>query len=98
MDFNETLPDVSEKEKALTKALKLVGWSYEDYLDFIGGAEPKSPLSIDNERNLRKLHDEIASGHDYHFVGRVGLFTPVKPGCNGGLLMRESGSQGLPVV
>ena len=27
--------------------------------------------------------------HDYHFVGRVGKFTPVKPNCGGGLLMRE---------
>ena len=93
LDFNEPLPDVSEKETALTKALKLIGWSYEDYLDFIGGAEPKSPLSIDNERNLRRLHDEIQKGHDYRFVGRVGLFTPVKPGCGGGLLMRENGGK-----
>ena len=93
LDFNESLPDVSETEKALMKALKLVGWSYEDYLDFIGGAEPKCPLSIDNERNLRKLHNEIQRGHNYRFVGRVGLFTPVKPGCGGGLLMRESGGK-----
>ena len=27
--------------------------------------------------------------HDYHFVGRVGKFTPVKHDCGGGLLMRE---------
>ena len=27
--------------------------------------------------------------HDYHFVGRVGKFTPVRGGCGGGLLMRE---------
>ena len=46
LDFNETLPDVKKQEAALIKALKLIDWSYEDYLDFIGGAEPKSPLSI----------------------------------------------------
>ena len=93
LDMNENLPDVKDKEAALVKALKLIGWSYDDYLDFIGGAEPKSLLSVENERNLRWLTDEIAKGHDYHFVGRVGLFTPVKPGCGGGELMRESGGK-----
>ena len=28
--------------------------------------------------------------HSYHFIGRVGQFCPMKPGCGGGLLMRES--------
>ena len=27
--------------------------------------------------------------HDYHFVGKVGLFCPIKPGCGGGELVRE---------
>jgi energy-coupling factor transporter ATP-binding protein EcfA2 len=27
--------------------------------------------------------------HKYHFVGKVGEFVPIKPGCGGGLLMRE---------
>lgn len=27
--------------------------------------------------------------HDYHFVGKAGLFTPIKPGCGGGILLRE---------
>ena len=31
----------------------------------------------------------IETGHDYKFVGRVGLFCPIKPGCGGALLMRE---------
>lgn len=28
--------------------------------------------------------------HDYHFVGKVGQFCPIKPGCGGGELVRES--------
>lgn len=28
--------------------------------------------------------------HNYRFIGRVGQFCPIKPGCNGGLLMREA--------
>ena len=27
--------------------------------------------------------------HNYHFVGKVGEFCPIKPGCNGGELLRE---------
>lgn len=27
--------------------------------------------------------------HNYHFVGKVGLFCPIKPGCGGGELLRE---------
>ena len=30
----------------------------------------------------------IAEGHDYRFVGRVGQFCPILPGCNGGILYR----------
>jgi hypothetical protein len=27
--------------------------------------------------------------HNYHFVGKVGNFCPIKPGCGGGVLLRE---------
>lgn len=27
--------------------------------------------------------------HDYRFVGKIGEFTPIKPGCGGGVLLRE---------
>lgn len=37
----------------------------------------------------QELKDIIATGHNYQFVGRVGLFAPVKPGCGGGELVRE---------
>lgn len=30
------------------------------------------------------------SEHNYHFVGKVGLFCPIKVGCGGGILLRES--------
>ena len=37
-----------------------------------------------------ELIEELPEGeHDYRFVGRVGQFTPIKPGCGGALLMRE---------
>lgn len=32
-----------------------------------------------------KLEDE----HNYHFIGKAGVFCPIKSGCEGGLLLRE---------
>lgn len=36
-----------------------------------------------------ELAAKLASYHSYKFIGRVGLFTPIKPGCGGGELVRE---------
>jgi hypothetical protein len=75
LDMNEKLPDVSEYEKELSKL--------EDKYR-------KGKLSDTTfESECRRLNDLIAEGHDYHFVGKVGQFCPVKPGKGGGLLMRE---------
>ena len=36
------------------------------------------------------FNEDLPEGeHKYNFVGRIGKFTPVKPGCGGALLMRE---------
>lgn len=32
----------------------------------------------------------IEEGHDRHFVGRIGSFCPIKPGCGGGELVRDA--------
>lgn len=37
---------------------------------------------------------ENSEDHDYRFVGKVGLFCPIKPGCGGGRLMRENETTG----
>ena len=39
--------------------------------------------------STKELKDIVDAGHSYIFVGRVGQFCPIKPGCGGGLLMRE---------
>ena len=39
-------------------------------------------LYLDRNENLPE------GEHDYHFVGRVGQFCPIKPGCNGAILNR----------
>ena len=34
--------------------------------------------------------------HNYRFIGKVGRFCPIKPGCGGGLLMREKDGKYYP--
>lgn len=78
LDANENLPDVTVYEnelEKLTKTLKKTHWSEHERLE--------------KEARCEELKSLIAEGHDYRFVGKVGNFCPVKPGCNGGLLCRE---------
>lgn len=35
------------------------------------------------------MNEQSLDEHNYHFVGKTGSFCPIKPGCGGGLLMRE---------
>ena len=37
-----------------------------------------------------ELREEIAKCHDYHFIGKSGLFCPMKEGCKAGRLVREN--------
>lgn len=37
------------------------------------------------------MNESLPEGeHNYQFVGKVGLFVPIKPGCGGGILCREA--------
>ena len=74
LDMNENLPDVTEQEKLLAKLEK----QYKE--------GKISDTTFEKETN--GLSEEIEKGHDYRFVGRVGQFCPIKPGCNGGVLYR----------
>lgn len=42
-----------------------------------------------NVTRYEELQELIKTGHDYRFIGKVGSFCPIKPGCGGGLLLRE---------
>lgn len=39
---------------------------------------------------LAELEQEIKKCHDYHFVGKAGLFCPIRPGMGGGRLVRDN--------
>jgi hypothetical protein len=61
-------------------------------LDDVSQLEKDLAKAIKNnadESYIQELKDEIAKGHDYIFVGKVGSFCPIKPGRGGGLLCRE---------
>lgn len=74
LDINEKLPDVSELEKQLDKL-------ESDY--------KKGKISdIMFEPEAKKLAEDIEPGHNLQFVGRVGQFTPILAGENGGVLYR----------
>ena len=82
LDMNEDLPDVSEYEKEAGIRVKIANWDYNR-----DGRTP--PNQIMPDISDEELTAKIADGHSYTFVGKVGQFCPIKPGCNGGLLLRE---------
>lgn len=79
LDMNEKLPDVSAYEKEFEKA----------------ESKYKKGTLTDTtfESVCKDLTDKIAEGHDYRFIGKVGQFTPVKPGKGGGILVRKQGEK-----
>ena len=55
-----------------------------EFADLCETKEVKSALYLD-------MNEDLPDGdHNYCFVGRVGLFCPIKPGCGGGELLREA--------
>lgn len=91
LDMNETLPDVTNEEELFKKKLKEAGMTLEQWFDY--KESDRHDLDIPTERLLRELEERISVGHDYHFIGKVGEFTPVKAGCGGGVLLREAGGK-----
>jgi hypothetical protein len=77
LDMNESLPDVSTFENEYAALDK----KYRD-------DEGLYPMDI--TLRMEELKQEIEKGHNYHFVGRVGAFCPIKSGCGGGDLVRTA--------
>lgn len=61
-------------------------FSKEDVIfeDLCETKEVKTAIYLDHDETLTD------GEHDYHFVGKVGAFCPVKPGCGGARLVREA--------
>ena len=73
LDMNEKLPDVDIYEKELAKRMS----------GDIAKRKKKNGLEDYSDDDLK---EEIAKGHDYKFVGRIGRFIPIRPGKGGGVL------------
>ena len=86
LDMNEKLPDVSEYEE-----LKEYRNKYPDWATLGFEATKKADKLLNKYKDIsdEELDARIAEGHNYHFVGKVGQFCPVKPGAGGGILLRE---------
>lgn len=85
LDMNEGLIDVAPLEAEREKLIKK--------LHDISKGKLKTKFSdLDiKEMKLRieELENDIPKGHHYTFVGKAGSFCPIKPGCGGGILLRE---------
>ena len=60
-----------------------------EFKDFCETKTVTSALYLDMNENLEE------DQHDYHFVGKAGQFCPIKPGCGGGLLLRQTKDGGF---
>lgn len=80
LDKNETCPDVSHYDDILEARTKrgLNKTLTKKELTLLSDTDDISP---------EDLSARIAEGHNYVFVGKVGLFTPVKAGIGGGELL-----------
>jgi hypothetical protein len=80
LDYNEDFPDISAEIKELAKLKKF--WTDEKM------CLKYSKEEIENYRKkYTALESYISKQHDYKFVGRVGQFVPIKPGCGGAELL-----------
>lgn len=102
LDMNEDLPDVTKDEKELSRILtkwKKRGFELNDNNETML-IESEKLISSQYGVNPEEYHKDyirkeeleaiISSGHQYHFVGKAGLFCPMKPGAGGGELVREN--------
>lgn len=89
LDLNENLPQLDARElKELDDLDK--AWhsdAPEDWDVVLKKYGYDSEYAGGRYSDLCKKND---ASHDYHFVGKVGQFCPIKPGCGGGLLLRET--------
>lgn len=83
LDFNESLPDVSEWELIHDTRLAIANGKADK-------CRKRDLALVDEYASMSddELTSVISEGHDMAFVGRVGQFCPVAEGTNGGILYR----------
>ena len=86
LDMNENLIINDEAEKELAARLKL-GDNPEES-DYIVSVDPTF-MNV----TTAELTKAVEKGHNRIFIGKVGQFCPIKPGCGGGVLLRQQGNK-----
>ena len=80
LDMNEGLPDVTKYETVMALRAKSDGQFTKSELKL---------LDLYSNLSDEELEAKIAEGHNRIFIGRVGNFCPIKPGCGGADLVKE---------
>lgn len=83
LDMNENLVVNEDAEKELVGRLKL-GEDPEVKSDYIAYLDPTF-MNV----STKELATAVEKGHNRIFIGKVGQFCPIKPGCGGGVLLRQ---------
>ena len=102
LDMNEDLPQLTPLEEKELEAIDNY-WHYEQKAkpgedinqkkaDLSRRLFKRYGYSSDEELGARysELCEKNEQAHNYVFVGKVGSFCPIKPGCHGGVLLREA--------
>lgn len=87
LDMNENLIINDEAEKELAARLKL-GDNPKEESDYIVSVDPTF-MNV----TTAELTKAVEKGHNRIFIGKVGQFCPIKPGCGGGVLLRQQGNK-----
>lgn len=87
LDMNENLTVNEDAEKELAARLKL-GESPDVESDYIAYVDPTF-MNV----TTKELARAVEKGHNRIFIGKVGQFCPIKPGCGGGVLLRQQGDK-----
>lgn len=88
LDMNENLLD---DQIEIYQRLKEVRNESKMLADGDTLTKSKQKLLDDYEHmSDEELDLKLASYHSYNFIGKIGLFSPIKQGCGGGLLVRET--------
>lgn len=89
LDMNEGLCDVSDLEAEASRlAKKYHGFGEYEAYAYTGDELEKYDAAQARYKELRDIIDSTMV-HNLHFIGKVGNFCPIKPGCGGGELLRE---------
>lgn len=90
LDLNEKLDDVS-----LWENLKKIRYDYNRKGEEDLTKKAKALMDEYSYMSDGEIEHYISKGHNYQFVGKAGLFCPIKPGYGGGDLVRESSNGAL---